>query len=73
MSRYTRTNTASKRACPNGVGTFVGWDTLDGVSEEAKLIEGLGLAMTDDDVAVFSALASGEERKVGDFTYFRQF
>lgn len=73
MSRYTRTDTASKRACPNGVGTFIGWDTLDGVSEEATLVEGLGLAMTADDVAVFSTMASGEERTVGDATYFRQF
>jgi hypothetical protein len=73
MSRYTRTDTASAQKCPNRVGTFIGWDALDAVSEEATYAGDLGLALSAADKAVFADLASGEVRTVGAYTFFRQF
>lgn len=71
MTRYTKTDTASARACPNGVGTFIGWDSLDELSSEATRAEDLELPVDDEDAAIFRALASGQKREVGPFSYFR--
>jgi hypothetical protein len=73
MSRYTRTDTASAKKHSNGVGTFIGWDALDVVSEEATYPGDLGLSLSGSDKAIFAQLASGEVRTVGAYTYFRRF
>lgn len=71
MTRYTKTDIVTARACPNGVGTFVGWDALDEMSSEATRAEDLGLPVDAQDAAIFRALASGQKREVGAFSYFR--
>jgi len=73
MSRYTRTDTASIRKHPNGVGTFISWDAFDRVSEEATFAKDLGMPLSMEDANVFAGMASGEVKTVGAYTYFREY
>jgi len=73
MARYTKTYLDTVGCPENPQGTFVGWDHLGTMADEATHADDLGEIMSGEDVMRFFVLDAGQFTKIGGIRYAREY